>query len=543
MPYALRITVSLVCIVLTSALGLGGVATPAAASTALLCRGYDACAAAGMPHAGYKAARWTSWWNMYPGHNCTNYAAYRMVRSGLSTTRPWPTGPGTGNAETWGVYKAAITDATPRVGAVAWWKANVPGAGSSGHVAYVEAVLSPDKIVVSEDSWGGDFQWRRITRSGTGWPSGFIHFNDVRVQNTVLPSVSGTPRVGQVLAAAKGTWGPVAARERATYRYQWRASGVKIADATGSTFTVRPDQQGQRISVRVSMSSPGYLPASAVSAATAPVEAATLENTAPPQVSGNPVLHQELTASPGAWSAAPTALSYQWLADGVPVEGATTAILTPGFDLVGKALSVRVTAERDGYTDATAVSATTEPVAPGTFVRTAAPVVSGAPRLGQTLQVDPGDYSPTDADVSVQWLRAGVPVDAATGPTYQLTAADLGSRIAARVTLTRPGYTPQHSRSVRTRRVKAVPLMRLSTTPGTGRLSLTVRLSAEGVRPVTGTVRVAAQGRVLRDLTLRDGAASTTLRGLPRGRRTFRVRYLGSTTVTAAEVLRTVRIG
>jgi hypothetical protein len=104
-----------------------------------------------------------------------------MVTSGLPNTRPWS---GTGNAYNWGRANAARTDRTPAVGAVAWWKAGVKGAGSLGHVAYVEQVVSATEIVVSEDNWGGNFDWHRV-KQASGWPSGFIHFTDARAGSPV----------------------------------------------------------------------------------------------------------------------------------------------------------------------------------------------------------------------------------------------------------------------------------------------------------------------------------------------------------------------
>ena len=132
------------------------------------------------------------YWRMYSGHNCTNYAAYMMVRSGLPNTRPWSGG---GNATYWGTSMPRITDGTPRVGAVAWWKANTGPAGSAGHVAYVEKVVSADQVIVSQDSWGGDFSWATITRGSGNWPSGFIHFNDRELVNAKRARSSpGPPR-------------------------------------------------------------------------------------------------------------------------------------------------------------------------------------------------------------------------------------------------------------------------------------------------------------------------------------------------------------
>ena len=225
-----------------------------------------------MSSAGYASANRSMYWRMYAGHNCTNYVAYRMVRSGLSSTRPWT---GSGNATNWGRAMSRITNSTPAVGAVAWWKAGVKPAGSVGHVAYVERVVSANEIIVSQDSWGGDFSWARITRTSSGWPSGFIHFNDVRLQNTVKPTITGTAKVGSTLTASRGTWNPT----DATLAYQWKADGVAIAGATSTTLKPPLAQVGKRITVQVTASRRGYASVAALSAATAAVLPGVLSNT------------------------------------------------------------------------------------------------------------------------------------------------------------------------------------------------------------------------------------------------------------------------
>ena len=147
------------------------------------CRGYRACNVAPYTTHGYDSStNHTSYWNQYVGDNCTNYIAYLMISiTHLPDRQPWS---GSGNAYNWGVQESAITDATPSVGAVAWWKARYHGAGSLGHVAYVEAVTH-HAIVVSEDSYpangvtdysGDEFDWRVIPGNSRRWPSGFIHF-------------------------------------------------------------------------------------------------------------------------------------------------------------------------------------------------------------------------------------------------------------------------------------------------------------------------------------------------------------------------------
>ncbi|MEO5743345.1 MAG: CHAP domain-containing protein, partial [Terracoccus sp.] len=139
----------------------------------VLCTSFSPCQAAGYGNDGYDAVYQSSFWSQYSGHNCTNYVAYRMIRNGMSSTRPAAI---RGNALNWGVALASQTNDSPTVGSVAWWDSSF---SSTGHVAYVEKVVSSSEIYVSEDNWGGDFRWRKITRSGGRWPQGFIHLKDL----------------------------------------------------------------------------------------------------------------------------------------------------------------------------------------------------------------------------------------------------------------------------------------------------------------------------------------------------------------------------
>ena len=531
----LRAFAGFAALLLLSGLGLVVTTTPASATAALLCTSYTGCAKAGLSNAGYASANRTMYWRMYNGHNCTNYVAYRMVQSGLPNTRPWS---GDGNASNWGPSNPDITNSVPAVGAVAWWAANVRPAGSAGHVAYVEQVISPDEIIVSQDSWGGDFSWARITRVGGSWPSGFIHFNDAKLVNTVKPTVAGTARVGQHLTATPGTW----SQPGVALQYQWRADGVAIPGATTPSLTVDLAQQGKKIAVRVQAVKPGYSVARAFSPKTPAVEPGVISNTALPTITGTPKVDSTLSASSGTWFPQPTTLAYQWTADGLPIAGATATTLTPGPDLVGKAIAVTVTAAKDGYVDVPAGAVATAPVAPGTITVTGAPTITGTPQLGQTLSLDTGSFTPADATVSVQWLRAGVPVEGSTGSTYQLGAADLGSRISAVVTLTKPGYTTETPHAAPTQLVRTLPTMTVDTTPRKGRVRVVVRVTAPGVAPVAGTVVVRSHGKVVQQLTMTRGRVATTLTDLRPGLRSFTVRFLRTDSVGNVALRKTVRI-
>lgn len=180
---------SLAVSLLAGILLVGTGTLPAFGAYLSLCTGYITCTARGYSHFGYQTAAKNAYWRMATGHNCTNYVAYRLVRKGMPNARPWT---GTGNAYNWGIANAAITDQTPAVGSVAWWAAGQRPIGKSGHVAYVERVISANEIITSEDNWGGNFYWRRVTREH--WPTGFIHFNRKASPTNPPPVTGGLPQ-------------------------------------------------------------------------------------------------------------------------------------------------------------------------------------------------------------------------------------------------------------------------------------------------------------------------------------------------------------
>ncbi|HEX3802985.1 MAG TPA: CHAP domain-containing protein [Solirubrobacteraceae bacterium] len=183
-------------------LGLGLCSAAAARADGLeLCAGYAGCTATGFSTHDYEYAADESWWSMYAGDNCTNYAAYVESQAyGVPTP-----GIELGDADQWGVRAAEAgipVDATPTVGAVAVWGADAPGMGGYGHVAVVEAV-APDGsyIDVSQSGMGTSddgYDWEQIDRDGSSWepwPGSFIHFAG--------PAIPGTlPQAGLRIAGA-----------------------------------------------------------------------------------------------------------------------------------------------------------------------------------------------------------------------------------------------------------------------------------------------------------------------------------------------------
>jgi surface antigen len=486
-----------------------------------LCYGYAACEAAGMSSAGYNTANKKMFWRMYSGHNCTNYVAYRMVQSGLPNSRPWSGG---GNATYWGTSVPKLTNGTPTVGAVAWWKANQGPAGSAGHVAYVERVVSADEIVISQDSWRGDFSWATVTRASGNWPSGFIHFNDADLVNTGAPVVQGLPKVGTSLTATSGSWNPT----DATIRYQWFANGKPIPKANKATLPLTAERIGQAVSVRTTARKLGYAKKAAVSAATAAILPGQFTATALPVISGTVKVEKKLTLAEGTWDVTPEGTTVQWYADAQPIPGATghTLVLTP--DLAGRAISAGVTAQRTGWDAATVSTAVTAPVTPGTIRVRTKPVLTGAAKPGKTLSVATGDYKPAGTAVAVQWLRDGQPIAGATAATYQVAQADLGTRVSAQVSITKAGYTTVALTTPKTIRVRTTPRIRFDRTALRHGVKVVIEVRSPLVAQVEGTLSVRVDGGKVQKLTLKHGRARLVLRGLPQGEHTIKAVYGGS---------------
>ena len=488
-------------------------------ASAYLCTGYVGCAEAGYSHAGYRTAGSKMWWRMYTGHNCTNYVAYRMVKSGLPNERPWTGG---GNASEWGLRMAGITDAVPTVGAVAWWRANAPGTGSSGHVAYVERVISGTEIVISEDSWGGDFHWRTIRTADGRWPSGFIHFNDRVITNVAAPVIEGTPKVGAPLTAAPGTWTPAA-----NYAYQWLANGTPVPGATAAQYVPTAAQRGQRLTLQVTARKKGYAPGTARKTAASDVVVGDFRNDTAPQVSGIAEVDQVLSVTPGSWSPAPQSATVQWYADGAAIPGATDSKLRLGQAQIDKRVTAAVTVRATGYKPRKVSAPPTEPVIAGTIEITSPFTLTGKERTGETLTVVPGSYEPADASVTYTWLRDGEPIRSAAGTTYLLRPWDAGSRISVRVDLARSSYRSTSQVAAAAGRVMTKPTLKVRSASASRRAVVIVRVAAPGVSAPRGNVTVAIGAKRVTGKVV-DGKLRAVLVGLKPGWHKVRVRYTGT---------------
>lgn len=343
------------------------------------------------------------------------------------------------------------------------------------------------------------------------------------IDNTTPPMVTGQPEVDQPLTADPGTWSVT----NGAYSYQWIADGEDIAGATGTTFTPRAAQVDAEIAVRVTVTAPGYQTATATSDSVGPVQPGTIDNTRAPVVTGTPRLGAQLVASPGSWSVKGASYDYQWMADGSPLPSATGATLVPDSDLLGKRLSVQVVAAAPGYVDQTAVSQPSDAVAPGTIEVTSGPSVGSRPVVGHPLWSRVGGITTPGVRVTRQWLRDGRVLTGQTGSSYTPTRADIGRRLALRVTLQRQDFTTLEETSPLSAPVRVTPWLTAAHSTTSHRVTLDISVGARRAPTPTGRVRVTRDSALVRRPLLESGAAETSIGRLTRGWHTFTVTYVG----------------
>lgn len=180
-----------------------------------------------------------------------------------------------------------------------------------------------------------------------------------------VPTISGTPQVGDTLTGTPNTWTP-----GTSLTYQWYAGGAAIPGATQSTLTLTSAEQGKAVTLTVTGTLNGKS-VSETSAATSPVAGQTPSSktksakslkTATPKISGTAKVGKTLKVKAGSWTKG-TKLTYQWFAGGKAIKHATKTSLKLVKAEKGKKLTVKVTGKHAGYTTATKTSRATKKVA------------------------------------------------------------------------------------------------------------------------------------------------------------------------------------
>ncbi|MBB3044510.1 hypothetical protein [Nocardioides soli] len=257
-------------------------------------------------------------------------------------------------------------------------------------------------------------------------------------------SITGTARVGETLTAGTGTTSPAAT----SYEYAWRADGDAVGGDT-ATLVVTSAMVDKAITVTVTAQRDGYVDASDESDPTSGVARGTFSTGPTASITGTARVGETLTAGTGTTSPAATSYEYAWRADGDAV-GGDTATLDVSPAMVDKTITVTVTAQRDGYVNATDESAPTAPVERATFATGPIARIDGTARVGQVLSASAGTPIPAPDSLGYRWYAGDDVIVGATGPRLTLTAAHVGRRVSVEATATRAGFVDAVARSAAT---------------------------------------------------------------------------------------------
>ncbi len=278
---------------------------------------------------------------------------------------------------------------------------------------------------------------------GNTWAAFFMILDPAPV-----PKVTGAAKVGSVLTATPGTWGP----STVTLSYQWYRGTTAIPGATKSTYTLQAADAGSAVKAVVTGRKATYTTTARSSAPTATVPLLAFTATPKPKITGKAVPAQVLTATPGTWGPSTATLSYQWYRGTTAIPGATKATYTVTAADGGAALKVIVTGSQLGYASSAQTSAATAAV-PLSVVGTK-PTISGEAVVGKTLTAQAGTWGPEKVTLSYQWYRGTAAISKATGATYLVTAADAGKALSVKVTGGFSGYLATTLQSASTAAVK-----------------------------------------------------------------------------------------
>ena len=327
-----------------------------------------------------------------------------------------------------------------------------------------------------------------------------------------LPTVSGTPQVGETLTTDTSAIADEDGLTNVSYSYQWIRSedgnaDTDIEDATDSTYTLTGGDVGKTIQVKVTFTDDADNQETLTSAATAAV--AVRPNTPAtglPTISGTAQVDETLTADVSSIADADgltnVSYSYQWIrndgTDDADIGGQTGSTYTLVSADESKAIKVRVSFTDDAGNEETLTSAATAAVAvrPNTPA-TGLPTISGTAQVDETLTADTSGISDADGltnvSYSYQWIRNDGTNDSdmggQTGSTYTLVSADEGKAIKVRVSFTDDAGNEETLTSAATAAVAVrpnTPATGLPTISGTAQVGKTLTANISGMADEDG---------------------------------------------------------
>jgi hypothetical protein len=168
--------------------------------------------------------------------------------------------------------------------------------------------------------------------------------------------------------------------------------------------------------------------------------------------------------------------------------------------------------------------------------------VAGKALLGHELTVADGRFKPRTAAITYQWLRNGVPIEAATGPAYVVGVDDVGQTLGVVVTGSLPDVPPVQQTVTVDEPCRSIPVCTLRTQrkPG-GKVIVHLEVSAPGIAEPDGEALILLGGRQ-RTVKVEKGKAIARFVGVDPGRYKVRCHYSKGTLLKKGKASDWVRV-
>ena len=265
-----------------------------------------------------------------------------------------------------------------------------------------------------------------ITYSVTFLGTSFLSATTLAIEMTSLPTTERTAAWRLVLHDTELALAHATTTETNTdppsYRFEWDATALSINDRDlwddGDAFTVSLQ------------------------------EAVNLSATGLPTIGGTAQMGETLTVSTSDIAddngLTNVSFSYQWIAGGSDINGATGSSHALTASQQGQTIQVRVSfTDDDGFSESVTSEATAAVAAASVAANHAAtglPTIGGTVQVGETLTVSTSDIADEDGldDVTYtyQWIAGGSDINGATGSSHTLTASQQSQTIQVRVSFT-----------------------------------------------------------------------------------------------------------
>ena len=253
------------------------------------------------------------------------------------------------------------------------------------------------------------------------------------MKKTPTPSIKGKSVVGNTLTGSTKAW-----MDGVELVYQWYRNGEPLDGANGETYDLTPEDVDSAISLGITGSLEGYETVEVMSKSLV-VAPGVLKYTDRPSISGDFVTGGTIEVNPGTWLDG-AEISIQWMRNDEEImtttADETSYVLTQ--EDYAKRVGVIINVSAAGYKDAV-YKIKSRQIKVGTLTEVPTPVINGDPIVGETIDVDMGEY-PDGANFTYVWKRDGRVIQSAYDAAYTLTPRDANTTITVKIIAKIWGY-------------------------------------------------------------------------------------------------------